>query len=883
MTKKTLLPRFHIALIFVWSLFSFSSAQAQTYNLIVNGDMESQGWTGVPGNTNLATSFDPGSGTEGTTSLKSVVTNMGGAPYYILRGEDAFAMTQSTEITVSFWAKGSVDDMRLQAWVQESDGNQWMNFGDAYTTTNWKQYRFTATLTTQTSNNYKIKFRGYHTGTLFIDNVRIGPVDYEDVQQSGIYEVTISQNGMTWPLNVFRNSCPQFQLGYQGMEAKDENPLDLFSGRSINWTKFSFDDPITVHVKVINTTKVPVSGQAVKILPSRHGVTSTTSGNVVNFTITEPGQYSVEIGDNGYKNGLIIFADPTETDIPLTSDPDYLVLYEADASDVSSISGSYNGIYFQRGVHDIGAFTVPAHIKNIYFEDGSWVYGALKMDGNPDVRIYGRGVLSSYKMNYRQAHCVEAINGSNNITIEGLVVADPKYFAIRLIGEDNVVSYAKVIGGWVYNCDGIAAFKGSSVSKSFIWANDDAIKVYRDSITWSDIVVWQLNNGGVIQMSWGGAIGGSTAKGVKISRLDVLRAEWNVDRFNVGLLNCVGNRYQESGRYNLLENWLIEDVVTETEIPLIWNITPDDYTHCHIHGLYMKNWNVKMKMSLGFQNRIIGTDPNDFLSGFVFDNVYFKGDLLTNINYITNGEMDNGGWIGVPKSTNQAVSLANGYGTGGGYGLRSVVTNMGGGSDYVIKDNETFTLYNSEEITISFWARATAAGKRLVPWIQETANSTWMNLGDLDLTTNYKRYSFTTNMTLASSDFFQVKFRGYETAWIFIDKVQIGPPDWRTLIQPQIQYLNTPVFLPNDSGARTTNITRLTEAIEIEKTVIYPNPVRDALYLTGFGKDTDYRIFSFTGKLEASGRGLRIDVSQLPAGVYLLMIGETERVKFMKQ
>ena len=199
----------------------------------------------------------------------------------------------------------------------------------------------------------------------------------------------------------------------------------------------------------------------------------------------------------------------------------------------------------------------------------------------------------------------------------------------------------------------------------------------------------------------GSAIGGSTAKGVQIKRVDVLHAEWDVDRFNVGLLNCVGNHYNENGRYNLLENWLIEDVVCETEIPLIWNITPDDYTHCHIHGLYLKNWNVRMKMSLGFQNRIYGEDPNDFFSGFVFDNVVFKGDLLTNINYISSGEMDSGGWVAVPKTTNQVVSLANGFGTGGGYGLRSVVTNMGGGSYYVIKANENFHLTQNEEITIS--------------------------------------------------------------------------------------------------------------------------------------------------------------------------------------
>lgn len=612
---------------------------AQTYNLITTGDMESASWTGVPRNTNLECTFDSGTGINGTTSLKAVTSNMGGDAFYILRCDEAFSMTNGDKITVSFWAKASVDNMRLQPWVQEN-GNSWMNFGDAYLTTSWKKYEFTVVLTTNTAGGYNVKFRGYNTGTMYIDNVQIGPVDYEDVKQSEIYEVSISQNGMTSPLNTFQNDCPAFQLGYQNMEAKDQAVLNRFAGRSINWTKFSFSGSMVVQVTVLNTTKVPVSGQTVRILPSRHGVTSSTNGNVITFTITEPGQYSVEIGANGYKNGLIIFADPVETDIPGKSNPNYLVLFGADASELTSIPTSYSGVYFRRGVHNIGVWKIPTHIKNVYFEDGSWVYGALIMDGNPGVKIFGRGVLSSYKLNYRQTHCVEAINQSNNITIEGLVVTDPKYFAIRLIGMNNVVNYAKVIGGWVYNCDGIAAFKGSTVSKCFIWANDDAIKSYRDSIKWSDIVVWQLNNGGIIQMSWGGAPGGSTNHGTTISRLDVLRAEWNHDRWNVGLLNCVGNRYDppkydNNTKHEDIAGWLIEDVVTESPIPLVFNVTPDKFTHAHINNITLKNWDVKMNMSLGFKNRIKGNVADDYISDFVFDNVRFNGELMTNENWIT--------------------------------------------------------------------------------------------------------------------------------------------------------------------------------------------------------------------------------------------------------
>ena len=460
------------------------------------------------------------------------------------------------------------------------------------------------------------------------DNVS-GPLEYPGVPLSDIYEVTIIRGSEKEKLAVFQNSCPSFELGKMNMTDKDQFPLDIFAGRSISWSNFSFSGSVIVEVKVINSSKVPVTG-TVKILPSRYGIIPTVSGNVIRFTLTNPGQCSVEIGQNGFKNGLMIFADPPETDTPAQTSNQYSLLTNATQTSVNAVPSSVSGIWFRRGVHNIGVYRIPANIKNIYFERGSWVYGSLIMDGKPNVKIFGRGVLSSGKLNYRESHCIEAINQSNNIHIEGIVVADPRYFSVRLIGENNTVKWTKIIGGWVYNCDGISAFAGSNVSNCFIWANDDAIKVYRDNITWSDIVVWQLNNGGIIQMAWGGSL----AKNVHISRIDVLHAEWNKPGFNRALLNCVGNRYEEPGRYGEQRDWVIDDVVTENPIPVVFNVTPNPFTYNHIHNLTLKNWNVKMTMNTEYQNMIIGNDPNEYFDGFVFDNFTFNGTKLTQSNWL---------------------------------------------------------------------------------------------------------------------------------------------------------------------------------------------------------------------------------------------------------
>lgn len=459
-------------------------------------------------------------------------------------------------------------------------------------------------------------------------------INYPGVLRSDIYEVTITRNRSREKIAVFKNKCPLFELGEMNMIENDRFPLEIFIGRSISWTNFSFSGDVIVEVRIINPEKVPINGE-IKIVPSRHGVSSVVEGNTIRFTLTNPGQYSVEVGINGYKNGLLIFADPPETEIPDQSSGNYFLISNGSKAKLNSLPVSVTGIFFKKGVHDIGVYHIPINIKNIYFEQGSWVYGALIMDGNANVKIFGRGVLSSARLNYRESHCIEAINQSNNIHVEGIVVADPKYFAVRLVGKNNYVSWVKVIGGWVYNCDGISAYEGSSVSNCFIWANDDAMKIYRDNIAWSDIVIWQLNNGGVIQMSWGG----SSATNVSIKRVDVLHAEWNKPGFNRALLSCVGNKYQQPGMYGLQRNWLIEDLITETPVQVVFNITPDGYTPNHIHGLTLKNWNVKMKMGTSFQNLIIGNDLDQPFDGFVFDQVVFNGIRLTASNWLAVTEM----------------------------------------------------------------------------------------------------------------------------------------------------------------------------------------------------------------------------------------------------
>jgi len=70
---------------FAISFLMVLHTHGQTYNLVPTGDMESGGWTAIPGNTNLNSIFEAGTGIDSTTSLKLTVSNMGGDSYYISR------------------------------------------------------------------------------------------------------------------------------------------------------------------------------------------------------------------------------------------------------------------------------------------------------------------------------------------------------------------------------------------------------------------------------------------------------------------------------------------------------------------------------------------------------------------------------------------------------------------------------------------------------------------------------------------------------------------------------------------------------------------------------------------------------------------------------
>lgn len=447
-------------------------------------------------------------------------------------------------------------------------------------------------------------------------------VVYDDprkgVNLSELYKVYIGNSSEE--VVVFKNECNKYYKGMPGERKNDDKPLTKFKDRSIHWGHFAFDEKVEVQVKFSKD----ISNDEVNIYPSRFNVgVKKVDNHTVSFVLEKQGQYSVEVGNDGYKEGLLLFADPIENDVPKDLKA-WAVIEEADADFISKLGGNCSSWYFKKGVHNIGVCKVPQHVKNIYLESGAWVYGSFIMDGKAcsDVKIYGRGVLSGAKLHLRESHMVEAKNGADGITVDGIVISDYSFFAIRLLGSNNNVSWTKIVGGWIYNCDGIAAYANSKIKNCFIWSNDDNIKIYRDNITVEDVVCWQLDNGAIFQLNWSN----SQARNCIVRNVDIIRAEWDSDRPNNGIISC-----RNAGGED--ENFIFENVYTDTPVSHIFRLSPLGDKEQMINNFIFRNWDIKIDNLKGKSNYIEGTSEKNEITGLFFDEFKVNGIKLEENNF----------------------------------------------------------------------------------------------------------------------------------------------------------------------------------------------------------------------------------------------------------
>ncbi|HWV64946.1 glycosyl hydrolase family 28 protein [Chitinophaga sp.] len=227
--------------------------------------------------------------------------------------------------------------------------------------------------------------------------------------------------------------------------------VDLDKPQDASMVYFDFSGSVEVFVQKNNGNT-----ESVKIRPSSYEIKPVLNGNSITFALAEPGKISIEF-DGDKLHNLHLFANPIETSRPDPNDPDV--------------------IYFGPGVHvpkDLPgeAFNIASG-KTVYIAGGAIVRGKLLCDKVKDVRIIGRGIIDQPQRGVEIRH-------SSNVTVDGIIVVNPKHYTIFAGGSDhltirNLKSFSA--SSW---SDGLDFMSCSDVTVDdvFMRNSDDCITVY---------------------------------------------------------------------------------------------------------------------------------------------------------------------------------------------------------------------------------------------------------------------------------------------------------------------------------------------------------------------------------------------------------------------
>ena len=213
--------------------------------------------------------------------------------------------------------------------------------------------------------------------------------------------------------------------------------------------------------------------EAAVVRPLSRGVKAKTSGRTASFTITQPGQYSIEHpGTTGFEEeALFLFANPPEGEVPSAEDK--------------------NVIWMGPGVHQHNVNLTSG--QTLYLAPGAVLFGGINAWDAENVRICGRGTVLYYgpqSMNvdsgwvHRRDWHPLTTHAVRGLEVEGVTfVARSRTWTIQLYETfDSVFENIKVINSTATNLngDGMDWYGGGRaiVRDSFFRTADDCFAVH---------------------------------------------------------------------------------------------------------------------------------------------------------------------------------------------------------------------------------------------------------------------------------------------------------------------------------------------------------------------------------------------------------------------
>jgi len=320
------------------------------------------------------------------------------------------------------------------------------------------------------------------------------------------------------------------------------------------------------------------------------------------------------------RNGLMIFAEPILVGLDaarLIPDPrssSYTIHYPEPGQVTHLHEVTDQVIYFRPGTYYMGGdyhARLHPNVRWIYLAPGAYVKGAFQFRASPVafpeltvLGVTGYGVLSGEQYvyeadranNYRsRARDVRDCHGTclkllefestpafERMTIHGVTLANAPYHSFVIYGERTItanVSHGKQVGGWYWQTDGFEMYDNSTMSNMFFHLNDDVVKLYGSNTEVSNVVVWKLENGPVIQWGW-------TPRNIRqiyVNGVDVIHNRMHGDNHNTCIINSARHYLDPASDFLADPQALVSDM-------LLSNIRSEGKNLCAMRLYALSSW-----------------------------------------------------------------------------------------------------------------------------------------------------------------------------------------------------------------------------------------------------------------------------------------------------
>ncbi|HKK62672.1 MAG TPA: SGNH/GDSL hydrolase family protein, partial [Bacteroidales bacterium] len=153
--------------------------------------------------------------------------------------------------------------------------------------------------------------------------------------------------------------------------------------------------------------------------------------------------------------------------------------------------------------------------------------------------------------------------------------------------------------------------------------------------------------------------------------------------------------------------------------------------------------------------------------------------VIASVNLINKGDMEaSSGWAINAKTSDLVLTYAENEGVNGSMAMKLSSTEMGSDGFYVVSNNTEFTLNNNDNITVTFWAKASSSSMSIRTYVQEKDND--YDLTDfpiLTLSTSLEKYTLQGVVSSVTSTSYKIKFRISSAGDFYIDNVEVKNTD----------------------------------------------------------------------------------------------------------